>query len=279
MQNNSAQETTERNKLGARMRAVRDVLESLGVPNDMIDVSPATAYSTSANGQVSIDVTTRNALNLAPQYPPPPVPLTAPPASSPAPGASMPSLDLNFKWGPLELTLPKEVRLKLPIPLRGSKALVIDLGAAVPGKFSLKITLDGTPYVHVSLKAGAEIDPKTGAVSGSAGLQIDSVASVCLAPDPGETREKIKTAGDKLNKAVMEFQAASGTDKLGKAFDIAGAIGEIYDAVDKAKGKCKQVPRITVDLGYKHLVSPGDETDPTKLPPVDAVGATATVHF
>jgi hypothetical protein len=278
VQNSSAQETTERNKLGARMRAVRDVLESLGVPNDMIDVSPATAYSTSANGQVSIDVATRNALNLAPQYPPPPAPFAAPPTTSPA-GASLPSLDLDFKWGPLELSLPKEVRVKLPIPLRGSKALVIDLGAAVPGKFSLKITVDGTPYVHASLKAGAEIDPKSGAVSGSAGLQIDTVASVCLSPDPGETREKIQTAGDKLNKAAQEFQAASGTDKLGKAFDIAGAIGEIYDAVDKAKGKCKQVPRITLDIGYKRLVSPGDETDPTKLPPVDAVGATATFHF
>lgn len=279
-QNDSEQEATERGKLGARMRAIRDALKALGVTEDAIDLSPATAYSTSAHGQISIGVRTRTALNPL-LTPPLPAPGVAPPAGAPGTqgGSGLPSLDLNLKFGPVAVSLPKEVRAKLPIPFRSGKSLIIDLSYEVPAKFALKITLDGTPFLRVSLKAGAEVDAKDAAVTGSVGLQIDTVATVCNAPDPGETREKIKSVGDKLNKAVQEFSAASDTDKLGKAFDIAGAIGEIYDAVDKAKGKCKLVPRATFELGYKRLLSPGSEADPTKLPPLDYAGVTATFHF
>jgi hypothetical protein len=280
VQNNSAQETTERGKLNARMRTIRDVLKALGVPEDAIDLSPATAYSTSAHGQVLVDVSKPTAPN--PLLTPTLAPLgVTPPASAPGTqsGSALPSLDLNLNFGPVTVSLPKEVRAKLPIAFRSGKSLVIDLSYEVPAKFALKITLDGTPFLRVSLKAGTEIDAKAAAVTGSVGLQIDTVATVCNAPDPGETREKIKSAGDKLNKAVQEFSAASGTDKLDKAVDIAGAIGEIYDAVDKAKSKCKPVPRASFELGYKHLLSPGSQADPTKLPPLDYAGVTATFHF
>jgi hypothetical protein len=265
------------------MRAIRDTLESLGVPADAIDISPATAYSTSAHGQVSADVSKRTALTppllpLVPSAPGPtgPTPQAGPPG--PQAAASLPSLDLDLTIGPVTISLPKEVRAKLPIRLGHGKKLVIDLGFEVPAKFSLKITLDGTPHVRLSLKAGAEVDAKDAAVTGSAGLQIETESTVCNAPDPGETREKIKSAGDKLNKAAKEFQdAATDSDKLSKAVDIASAIGEIYEAVDKAKAKCKQVPRATFELGYKRLLSPGNAPDPTK--PLDYAGVTATFHF
>jgi hypothetical protein len=280
VKNNSAQEDTKRRELGGRMRAIRDVLQGLGVPADAIDISPATAYSTSAHGQVSASVSKLSAL------PSPFGPSLAPPGGAlgpvnipPAPAATMPSLNLELTFGPVTISLPKEVRAKLPIPLQGGKKLVIEIGAEVPAKFSFKMTLDGTRFVRVSLKAGAEVDAKSGAVTGSAGLQIETTATVCNAADPGETRTKIEAAGVKLNKAAQEFQAATGTDKFGKAFDIAGAIGEMYDAVDKAKAKCKQVPRATVELGYKRLLSPGSEADPSKLPPLDYAGVTGTFHF
>ena len=189
MQNNSAQESTERGRLNTRMRTIRDALKALGVPEDAIDLSPATAYSTSAHGQVSVDVSKPAALSPLLTPTPSPVGVT-PPASAPGAqgGSSLPSLDLNLKFGPVTVSLPKEVRAKLPIPFRSGKSLIIDLSYEVPAKFALKITLDGTPFLRVSLKAGAEVDPKEAAVTGSVGLQIDTVATVCNAPIPGETR-------------------------------------------------------------------------------------------
>ena len=53
----------------------------------------------------------------------------------------------------------------------------------------------------------------------------------------------------------------------------------MYDAVDKAKAKCKPVPRASVEFGYKRLLSPGSEADPTKQPPLDYAGVTATFNF
>ena len=203
-----------------------------------------------------------------------------PPSNVPPAAASgLTSLDLDFTFGPVTVSLPKEVRAKLPIALSAAKKLVIELAFEVPAKLSLKMTVDGTPHLRVSLKAGAEIDPKNTSATGSAGLQIETVSTTCNASDPGETRQKIKTAGDKLNKAAKEFEAAAQGDKLSKAFDIAGVLGEMYDAVDKAKAKCKQVPRATVELGYKRLLTPGSETDATKLPPADYLGITGTFHF
>ena len=92
------------------------------------------------------------------------------PISRPLRPASLPSLDLDFTFGPVTVSLPKEVRAKLPIPLAGAKKLVVELGFEVPAKFSLKITLDGTPHLRVSLKAGAELDPKNASATASAGL-------------------------------------------------------------------------------------------------------------
>jgi hypothetical protein len=276
--NSSERERTERGQLGSRMIQVRAALESLGVPADAIDITPATAYATSAHGQVSAAVRQRAA-------PPPPFapPMPAPPGLTPnvppALATTVPSLNLEFTYGPVTISLPKEVRAKLPITLRGAKKLVIDLSAQVPGKFAFKITLDGLPYLRIALKAGAELDTKNTSVTGSAGLVIETTASICDTPDLGETREKIKTAGEKLNKAAQEYQAAADDDKLSKAIDIASVLGEIYDAIDKAKVKCKEQPRATFEFGYKRLLTPGSETDPSKLPPLDYAGVTGTFHF
>jgi hypothetical protein len=273
--NNSEKEKAERRTLAGRMHEVRSVLETLGVPRDVIDVTPATAYSTSARGQISAAVTRRPA-QPGVLLPPPGV---LPPANiPPGPPSALPSLDLEFTFGPVTVSLPKEVRAKLPIPLRGAKKLVVELTAQVPGKFAFKLMLDGLPHVRISLQADAKIDTKDKSVTGSAGLVIETVSSICDSPDPGETREKLKVAGDKLNKAAQEYQAAAESDKLDKAFDIAGALGEIYEAVDKAKASCKEQPRATVEFGYKRL-PPGSATAPPIQPPSDYVGITATFHF
>jgi hypothetical protein len=72
---------------------------------------------------------------------------------------------------------------------RAQKSLVIKLSLQVPGRFSSKITLDGTPHLRVSAKARADVDALSGSVTGLAGLQIETTATVCDAPDPGVTRE------------------------------------------------------------------------------------------
>jgi hypothetical protein len=278
-QYDTAKERATRTELSARMRAVRDALQALGVPADAIDLAPATTYSTSAHGQVAVDVAKRVPLTspLAPPLLPLAPPGTLPPAVGPAPASAAPSLNLEFTFGPVTVSLPKEVRAKLPIPLAGARKLSISLGYEVPAKFSFTITLDGVPHVRLSLKAGSEVDVNSGLVSGSAGLQIETTAIVCNAVDPGETQEKIRAAGVKLNKAAQEYEAAASGDKLGKVFDIASAIGEMYDAVDKAKARCKQVPRATIEFGAKKVLTPGSETDPTKK--ADYLGVTATFHF
>lgn len=276
----TAQERVKRAEAGERMRAVRDALQGLGVPSDAIDIRPATAYSTSAHGQVSASVSKLGALPpLVPSLAPPgvtPLPAGGPPAPA---GGGMPSLDLELKFGPVTVSLPKEARAKLPIPLQHGLKLVIELAYEVPAKFSFKITLDGTRFVKVSLGAGAEVDAKSGGVTGSAGLTIETTSTVCNAADPGETRKKISDAGDKLNKAAKDYEAASGSDKLSAAFDIASAIGEMYDAVDKAKAKCKQVPRATIEFGYKRPLAPGSDVDPNAPRPAEYIGGTVTAHF
>lgn len=279
-QYDSAEQKRQRGVLAERMREIRAALQALGVPADEIDVSPATIFASHAKGQVEVAV--RRPAPLAnPLLDPLPGPVSAPPvAPAPVAGGGLPALDLEFKFGPVTVSLPKEVRAKLPIALSRAKSLVIDLSYEVPAKFALKISLDGTPHVRVGVQTGAEIDAKSGATTGSAGLVIDTLATTCHATSANESIAKIKTAGDKLNKAAGEFAAAATfDDKLGKAIDIAGAIGAMYDAVGKAKAGCKQTPRFTFEFGYKRLLTPGSETDPGKLPPLDAIGVTGTWRF
>jgi outer membrane protein OmpA-like peptidoglycan-associated protein len=204
----------------------------------------------------------------------PPGPATQPQSSG------LPSLDLDLTIGPVTIKLPKEVRAKLPLALSRATSLVFDLSYEAPAKFGLKIALDGTPHVTVSLKGGAEYDVKDEKATASAGLVIDSNRKVFLAEDPIALREKTKTSGEKLNKAAKEFSAATTPeDRLSKAMDIAGAIGEIYEAVDKSKKPASEVPQWSLEFGYKGLIDPGKETDPAKWPPAHYFGATFTWRF
>ena len=273
-QSSSARQDSERAQLNSRMRQVRDALRQLGVDAASVDLESATAFSASAHGQVEVAVR-KSGARLVPLRPPNPGIGPELPPEQPAAG---PSLNLDFEFGPVKVSLPKEVRAKLPFALRKGYKLTLDLSYEVPAKFGLQIMLDGLPHVRVGLKGGAEVEPKSGAAVASGGLVIETRSTICNAADPGETREKIKTAGEKLNKAAREFETAVPDDKLGKAIDIASAIGEIYGAVEEAKARCKQVPRVSVEFGARKVLAPGDETDPTKRPS-DYVGGTFTWHF
>ena len=281
----SAGEQAERSRLSGRMLRIRDALAALGVPKERIDLSAPTAYSTSARGQVSVDVR-KSAGGLLPLFQGS-SPALGPTAVPPAPASTSPSLSdlLTLKFGPVTVELPKSIKAKLPIPISTAKSLVIELQADAPAKFAFKLTLDGTPYVRVSASAGAEYDTDKKIATGSAGLQIESVKTTCHATNPEETRSKITSAGDKLMKASAEYSAATDAEtKQGKLIDIAGAIGEMYNAVDKAKAACKQVPRWKLEFGVKGPLGSGGssgsdaDTDPSKRPPT-VLGGTLTIPF
>jgi hypothetical protein len=276
----TAKETEERSRLNRRLLDARDALLALGVSRDQITVQAPTAYSTSAHGQITA------AIYKTPATMPfimPSTPVPAPGKATPGPakgGSGLPNLSslLTLKFGPLTVELPKSATLKLPVAITQAKSLVIELKAETSGTFSFSLTLDGVPHVRVSVKAGVSYDKEKGA-TGSAGLQIEATRTVCSAANPDALRAKVTKAGEDLKKAMGEFSAESdNSKKLLKAADIASALGDMYDAVDKSKEGCKQVPAVTVEFGAKGPLGGGTETDPSKRTP-GSVGVTVTIPF
>jgi hypothetical protein len=274
-QNSSERQKAERKTLSQRMADARDVLKSLGVPAEQISLTPATAYATSAKGQISVEVFKSRV--TTPSYGMPPTPVPGKPTPQPSKGGSSLSDLLTLKFGPVTIDLPKSVAVKLPIPITAAKKLVIDLKAEVPGDFSFSIMVDGLRYVRVGLKAGAGYDKDKG-FKGSAGLQVELTDTVCQAANPTELKEKITKAGEKLTKAMNEFTAESdGEKRMMKVPDIASALGEMYEAVDKSKASCKKVPKAKFEFGFKGPLG-GDEIDPSKRE-TPYVGGTLTIPF
>ena len=279
----SAGQRSERAALWTRMTAIRDALVALGITTDRIALRSPTGHSTSAHGQVSVALRrTHGALlpGLPGADPVPFGPLRVPntpaqpgPAIVPPAGPTLGEM-LTLTYGPLTVELPKTIKARLPIALRRGRSLVIELEGGAPASFQFKLTLDGTTHVRVSASAGIEYDTDKEAAIGSAGLQIESVKTVCQAVNPEVTRSKIAAAGATLQKAGAEYGATRDTAKL---LQIAGALGEMYDAVDKAKAACKQVPRIKLEFGVKGPLG-GTETDPAKRPPT-TLGPTLTIPF
>ena len=276
----AATEKEERSRLNRRLLDARDALQALGVPGDQINLQAPTAYSTAAHGQITA------AIYKAPATMPfimPPGPLPAPGKATPGPakgGSGLPSLSdlLTLKFGPLTVELPKSATLKLPIAITQAKSLVIELKAETSGTFSFSLTLDGLPHLKVSVKSSVSYDKEKGA-TGSAGLQIEATRTVCSAANPDALRAKVTKAGDDLKKAMGEFSAESdNSKKLMKAADIASALGDMYDAVDKSKEGCKQVPAVTFEFGAKGPLGGVTETDPSKRTP-GYIGGTITIPF
>lgn len=272
----SEKASAERRSLAGRMTLARDVLQSLGVPRDQIDIRLPTGYSTSARGQITVNVYKARPASAPILGPIPPTPpgKIAPP--QPAPGLAGLSDLLTLKFGPLTVELPKSAALRLPIPISAGKKLVVDLKAETSGTFSLSIALDGIRYVRVSLKAGVSYEKEKGA-TGSAGLQIEMTKTVCSAANPEGLKAKINKAGEDLKKAMQEYRAESDADKkLMKLADIGSALGDMYDAVDKSKSACKEVPAVVFEFGAKGPL--GGESDPSKREP-GYIGGTITIPF
>ncbi len=276
----TAKETEERSRLNRRLLDARDALATLGVSKDQITIQAPTAYSTSAHGQITA------AIYKAPTSMPfimPPGPIPAPGKVAPGPGTGgggLPDLSklLTLKFGPLTVELPKSATLKLPIAITQAKTLTIELKAETSATFSFSLTLDGLPHIRVSVKSSVSYSKEKG-TTGTAGLQIEATRTVCSAANPDALRTKVTKAGEDLKKAMGEFSAESdNAKKLSKAADIASALGDMYDAVDKSKEGCKQVPAVTFEFGAKVPFGGGTETDPSKREP-GYIGPTVTIPF
>ena len=273
----SAKEQAEREQLVARMAQTRTALVALGVPNAQIDMSAPTAYSTRAHGQIGVTVRQNAGIQAGPIGPPKPGAAVVPAA----PAATAPGLAdaLKLQFGPVTVELPKSIKTKLPIKLSAAKSLVIELSAATPAKFDFKMTLDGTPHLRVSASAGVAYDSDKKLSTGAAGLQIESVKTVCQAVNPEVTRAALTAAGVKLTKASQDYSAAPTREsELSSLADIAGALGEMYEAVDKAKAACTQVPRWKLDFGVSGPLNPDAPTETTPSPP-STFGGTLTIPF
>ncbi|HEY0608243.1 MAG TPA: hypothetical protein VGD35_01275, partial [Chitinophaga sp.] len=278
----------EQGQLQQRMSAFQQALGLLGVPAGSIQIEPATAYYAKEAGVITAS------LYKTPKALPPPGLLVPPapagglgqpgPGPAPAGGKSISDLlSFKFKAGPLEFAaeIPKSVSAKLPVSLGGAKSLAFELKAETSGDFSFAIALNGLPHVKVSAKVGLKVDKDKG-TSGSAGLEISTTKTTCNAPSPESLKGKINAAGEKLKKAMKELETAAPDDRLPKLADIAGAIGEMYDAVEKAKGSCKEVPRATFNFGIQGPLAPSDsalnDPDPMKRPST-FIGGTLTIPF
>lgn len=285
----TAKQKDESAQLMKRLRSVRDALTATGVPADQVSVWPPTAFSTSAKGQVSADVMQgASGSGLFPSTRPIPTLMPSPtvlPPKTTTPSKSLSELlSFKFKAGSAEfaIDLPKSATAKLPVALRTGKALAFELKAETSGTFSFSVTLDGLPHVRVRLEAQASVSKEKG-TTGSAGLVIETTRTVCHAPSPESLKADITKAGDDLKKALQEAQAATtNEDKLSKLVDVASAIGDMYDAVDKAKKGCKEEPAATFKFGVQGPLSPApgapEETDPSKRP-ASYVGGSVTWHF
>ena len=197
-----------------------------------------------------------------------------------APASALPSIDLDFKIGPVTIKVPKEVRANLPIPLSRSKSIEIEMGYEVPAKFSFKIALDGTSHVKVGFKLGAEIDVKKGGTTGSAALVIESTGKICHGTSNLTLKQKLEATGEKLNKAAKEYSALTDpSERIPKAIEIGGYIGEMYGEVEKAKAGCKSVSRWSFEFGVKGPIGGEKKLDPGELPPASTIGPSLIWRF
>lgn len=212
--------------------------------------------------------------NMPPQMPMPMLP------TQPAPASGLPSIDLEFKIGPVTIKMPKKVRANLPIALSKSKSIEIELGYEAPAKFSFKIALDGTSHIKVGLKVGADVDTKKGGVTGSAGLVIESTSKICHGTSDFALKQKLEATGEKLNKAAKEYEAL--TDPRGreeKAMEIAGYIGEMYGEVENAKAGCKSESTWSFEFGAKVPLGGESKPGPGEFPPASKIGPSFIWRF
>jgi hypothetical protein len=223
------------------------------------------------------------------QFLPPPTPpwFSGTPGILPAqPG--LPSLekftDFTFRWGPFnfQVKLPKSVEVYLPLELQGKNWINFSLKAETSGDFSFNVTLNGLRDVQMSFKGGVSVGEEETKAGGE--IIISSKRKVCRFDTVEQIKAEIRTAGEKLTKAINAVQGTSPEnppttteagiatsksnqergsidEKFKRWIDVAKSIGELYDASKKLTDPCTEVPGFSIKLEASTPL--GEQKQPT----------------
>lgn len=246
----------------------------------------AAAQSCRPSALISMDPCLMPEFMLSPSVvAPSTTPATGPRAPAPAAsgGGGLGGLSelttLHFSLGPARFTveLPSSVAVRLPVPLQGARTLEFNLSAEASGRFSLSIRVNGLRHVQIEARAGVEVGERERATFG---LTISTTRTICRAMEPETAREQLQTKGEALRTAIQNLQtpppAAAGTEPpttASRLADVASAIAELYETIERARARCREVPVATFGLtGEVPLGDASPEHGPR-------AGATLTLHF
>lgn len=215
----------------------------------------------------------------------------SPPTTAPAPaagssgGLSLPSTNVRFSLGPVELNidLPSSLTARLPIPFQGARVLEIGLEATTSGRFTFNVTINAVPHVRIILRARASVEERRG----SAGVVVETTRTVCRATDESTARTQLEAAGERLRNAIQTAQnppepAADedpAMERLSRLADVVSALVNVHQAVERVRAPCREVPLAAFEFGVQGPLGeqePGHERERGAVP---YVGGTATLRF
>ena len=203
--------------------------------------------------------------------------------------------NFSFHLGPAQFVveLPSSVTMRLPVPLRGARTLEFAISAGTSRNFSLSIYINGLRHVRIEATAGAEFGESSRRATG--GLTISTTRTVCRAMEPSTACEQLLARGEQLRSAILNLQSsrpaepgaerieiperpveppattAEQTEMPERLADVASAILDLYEVVERAQARCVQVPVAT--FGITGFI--GEEEGESRW----QAGATLTLHF
>ncbi len=209
------------------------------------------------------------------------------PAPAAAGGLSLPSTSIQFNLGAaaVNIDLPASLSVRLPLPFRGARRVMIALNASA-SEFSLSITINALR--HLRIIANASI---TTAGRGTAGLTIQTTRTTCRAVDPAAARSALETAGTRVRDAIQAVQTPPAPDPDASAVattfapharlaEVVGAIANLKSEIDRVGAACREVPVASFDFGAQgQLTTPDEPAIPGTLPPANYIGGSLRLHF
>jgi hypothetical protein len=196
----------------------------------------------------------------------------------------------RFQTGPVVYTvnLPQAATVTLPVELRHARHISFQLVANASGNFSFNLTLDGLPHLQVTAFAGYDV----GSGMAATGLRLTATRQVRRVMDPISARERIEQAGQRLQAAINQHNAAATAETTGgpaaqsqpqsdleRAKAVVSAIGEMYGTVKEVNSRGRAVPQWSLELGGRWSTR-GSGLDPAERErQATVVGGMFTLYF
>jgi hypothetical protein len=191
--------------------------------------------------------------------------------------AELTSFQFNFGPAQFSVDLPSSVAVRLPVPFRGARALEFNLSAETSGRFSFSVRIDRIPHVRLEARVGVDVGEGERA---TAGLTVTTTRTVCRAMEASAAREQLQSKGEALRDAIRNLYSPPvpepGTRPpvaAERLADVVSAISELYDTVERARARCREVPVATLGITGEMPLGEEARERPSR------VGATLTMHF